>query len=91
MSFPVRIRGTVYPSKRAAARALGVSTATIENALDGGWIDEVGLGRRKGGGGPKKACVFRGNRYPSMTAAAQACGVSVSAVSMANRRRMQEA
>ena len=79
-SNPVRMRGTDYPSQKAAAQALGVGQNTITDALDGGWIDEVGL--RKGGQRPKP-CTYRGKQYPSRTAAALACGVSVQRVSAA--------
>jgi predicted DNA-binding protein (UPF0251 family) len=77
-SNPVRIRGVDYPSQKAAALALGTSKNTITNALDEGWIDEVGLRRR---GQRPKPCTFRGNHYPSRKAAAEACGVSVQTVS----------
>jgi hypothetical protein len=83
IGYPVRIRGTVYPSMIAAARAMNVHCKTISRALDEGWIDDVGIVRRKGGH-PGTPCVYRGRRYPSVTAAAQACGVSKSAVSAAN-------
>lgn len=86
IGYPVRIRGTVYPSVAAAARAVGVSRVTIDRALDEGWIDQIGIIRRKGGQ-PCKPCIYRGERYPSVTAAAEAHGVSKSAVSAANMRR----
>lgn len=81
---PVRIRGVIYPSQRAAALAIGVNVGTIANALDAGRIDEVGLGIRRGGQ-PCKPCVYRGRSYPSRKAAALDCGVSVAAVSKAAR------
>lgn len=71
--FPVRVRGVVYPSQRAAASAMGVSEKTVRNALDAGTIDLVGL---LVAGRPGKPCTYRGAEYPSMTAAAIACGVS---------------
>ena len=79
---PVRIRGVVYPSIAAAARALRASRMTIDRALDEGWIDEVGLPHRRGGR-PCKPCVYRGRHYPSQRAAAKACGVSPAAVARA--------
>ena len=79
---PVCIRGTIYISQAAAARALGVSPSAISIALDEGRIDTVGL-RLKSGGHPGRPCWSRGKRYPSRTAAAKACGVSVAAVSKA--------
>ena len=80
---PVRIRGVDYPSQAAAARALGVSASTIGMALAVGRPDAAGLGSVFGGGRPGKPCWYRGQRYPSRTAAARACGVSVAAVSKA--------
>lgn len=47
---PVRIRGVVYPSVRAAAEAMGVTTRTIYSHLDNGTIDNAGIGS---GHGPK--------------------------------------
>jgi hypothetical protein len=85
IGYPVRIRGTVYPSVAAAARAVGVNRVTIDRALDEGWIDDVGILRRKGGH-PGTPCLYRGRHYPSVTAAAMACGVSKAAVSAANIR-----
>lgn len=79
---PIRIRGVIYPSIAAASRALRVSRATIDRALDDGWIDEVGLPHRKGGR-PPKPCFYRGQRYASQCAAARAWGVSPAAVSRA--------
>jgi hypothetical protein len=82
MSVPIRIRGVLYPSIIAAARAMRSSRATIDRALDEGWIDEVGLPHRRGGR-PPKPCVYRGSHYPSQSAAAKACGVSPPAVARA--------
>jgi hypothetical protein len=81
-SCPVRIRGVLYPSQRAAARALGVTEKTIRNALDAGRIDDTGLGVRRGGR-PGKPCTFLGKRYASMHEAARATGYSVATVSKA--------
>jgi hypothetical protein len=81
--FPVRVRGVVYPSQRAAATALGVAEKTVRNALDAGTIDLVGL---LVAGRPGKPCTYRGAEYPSMTAAAIACGVSDKTVANDIRR-----
>ena len=70
---PVRIRGVTYPSQKAAADALGLHPQTITNALNRGYIDQVGLRR---GGNPGKPCFYRGKSYPSRQAAATAWGVS---------------
>jgi hypothetical protein len=83
---PVRIRGAIYPSIRAAARAVGVHPCTVSRALDEGRVDDLGVVTRKGGH-PGTPCWYRGNRYPSVTVAAVAWGVSKAAVSAANRRR----
>lgn len=42
MKQPVKIRGVVYESQAAAARALGVSDATVSQALDRGTPDLIG-------------------------------------------------
>lgn len=42
---PVLVRGTLYPSQAAAARALGVHPKTLQGALDRGTLDRVGQGR----------------------------------------------
>jgi NUMOD1 domain len=76
---PVMIRQTLYPSIRAAANALGVHERTVSRALDDGRIDEVGLHVRRGR--PAIPCTYKGKEYPSMTAAAKACNVSLAAVS----------
>lgn len=41
------------------------------------------------GGRPSQPCVYRGVQYPSMGAAALACGVSVAAVSKAVKKRLR--
>lgn len=76
---PVIVRGVLYHSQRAAAKALGVSDAALRRALDAGRVDDIGLSVNKGGR-PGKPCFYRGKRYPSMSAAALACGVSRAAV-----------
>ena len=81
--FPVRVRGVVYPSQRAAARALGVSEKTVRTALDAGRADMIGI---TGNGRPGKPCTYRGVEYPSLTAAAIACGVSDKTVANDIRR-----
>lgn len=85
---PVRIRGVIYISQRAAAAALGLHPRTITKALNDGYIDDVGLRR---GGHPGKPCVYRGKSYPSRDAAAKACGVSRQAVTQAVKRGQDQA
>ena len=83
MTRAVIIRGIEYPSQRAAADALGVKPATISAARDAGTLDFVGLGPCDG---ERKArtsnreTIIAGKVYPSRTAAAQALGLSLSAV-----------
>lgn len=74
---PVRIRGVVYESSRAAAEALGLSTSAISNALAEGRMETVGLRVPRGRPRP---CRINGVNYPTLTAAAQANGVQVSAI-----------
>lgn len=91
---PTLIRGVLYPSMSAAARALGVVTCTVSQAMDDGWLDRVGLGRPRGVSSRpdlRKPCWFRGKRYPSRTAAALAHGVTVAAVSLSVSRARQAA
>ncbi len=76
---PVTARGVEYPSRAAAARALGVTDTAIRCAERYGWLDRVGEGRRQ----PVRV---RGVVYPSQTAAAAALGVHPSTVSGALRR-----
>ncbi|MGC0225180.1 NUMOD1 domain-containing DNA-binding protein [Pseudooceanicola nitratireducens] len=61
---PVTIRGVEYPSRKAAAKALGVSQATISGACERGTLDNVGLQ----GGGPIPVTT-KGMKFPSKTAA----------------------
>lgn len=76
---PVIIRGTLYPSQSAAARALGVAQAVVFRALDRGTADNVGLGR-------SKPVTIDGTEYPSVTAAAAALGRAKSTISKRLRR-----
>lgn len=41
---PITIRGTTYPSRQAAADALGVHRTTIQHAIKEGWLPMVGMG-----------------------------------------------
>lgn len=80
---PVVIRGRHYPSQKAAAQALGVTPATVNDALNRGTIDRVGLGRAAASAVP---VTIRGRRYASQTEAARALGVSLATVWRARRR-----
>lgn len=68
---PVRIRGVVYESHTAAARALGITQRTVSQAVDRGFTDNLGLGRNA----HRKIAVRIGNaRFDSLTAAAEHLG-----------------
>lgn len=43
---PTLIRGTLYPSQKAAADALGVHYTTVAKAVEAGEADRVGLAPR---------------------------------------------
>lgn len=79
-SEPITIRGVTYPSKQAAAEAIGVSMRNMRRAIQQGRLDTVGLGPGAGG-----CCIvkIRGVVYPSVKAAAKALGISPSSVSKA--------
>lgn len=82
-STPTLIRGQLYPSQSAAARALGVHPSTVCNALERGTADKIGLAQK---GRPGEPCYLNGRLWPSRAAAARALGVSTSAISQALRR-----
>lgn len=66
---PTLIRGTTYPSRHQAARALGLaSRSNIARAESDGWLDRVGLGRAK-------PVTLDGVTYPSLRAASRATGI----------------
>ena len=71
---PTRIRGTLYPSQTAAARALGVNHATVHSALERGTEDKIGTSRRG------RPCYINGKRWPSQSAAARAIGVRTASI-----------
>lgn len=77
----VEIRGEVYPSQSAAARALGVSQATVCHALDRGDIDRVGLRGRL-----LQPIALGGVQYRSTRQAAKALGMSNSQLQRRVRR-----
>lgn len=71
MPMQVQIRGKVYPSAPAAARALKVSVSTVYCAISRGNADRCGLGvdyenRARGGGLPPKPIIVAGRRFASM-------------------------
>lgn len=80
---PVRIRGKVYPSITAAARAFRVKPCTVSSQLARyGHADGVGLGckspRHNGTGHHVKPVTIHGRTFPSIKAASDFFGVSYS-------------
>lgn len=69
----VEIRGVIYPSGRAAARALGVCPRTLYTALDQGRTATVGL---YGKAGKPIPVTIQGKNYPSIAAAGRALGMN---------------
>ncbi|QNN99773.1 hypothetical protein P67b_00014 [Ruegeria phage Tedan] len=69
MTNPVRIRGVDYPSQKAAADALGVSSWTIHYRLNRGTMQDLGATRPKTGPVSAIPCIVHGVRYKSMTEA----------------------
>lgn len=67
----VDVRGVIYPSTRAAARALGVSVDAVYSALNRGSIDKLGLGMTQ-----RKPVTIEGITFRSMCAASRALGFS---------------
>lgn len=72
-SGPIVIRGVSYATQSDAARALGVSPATISLAKTRGRLDAVGLGVKSGA--PAKPTKIRGMMFLSREAAAEYLGV----------------
>jgi hypothetical protein len=62
----ISIRGIIYPSICAAARALGVTRSTVYKALELGQLDGVGLGKTKA-----RAFEYEGIVYKSQAACAR--------------------
>jgi hypothetical protein len=79
----VTIRGVTYPSQRHAAEALGVAPQTVAHAVKRGTADNVGLGPLQKGCKPPRLCAITigGVAYPSHKAAAEALGVTSTAIS----------
>lgn len=92
MGIPVTVRGVTYPAIAIAARALGVSTSTIQWHLETyGHADGVGAGVQRPArhGGPKRAITLGGVTYPSGRAAAADLGVHEQTVAKWRRRPTQ--
>lgn len=82
--IPCRIRGVLYPSMTAAARALGITLGAIWFAVENGREETVGLGAR--GGHPGVETWVGARSFPSRRAAAKAEGVTTAAMCMRLRR-----
>lgn len=65
----VLIRGKLYPSAKAAAEALGVTTSAVHSALSRGNIDTVGSGRSQ-----PQPVELDGVTFPSIRSASLALG-----------------
>ena len=77
IEMPIRVRGKVYPSAKAAAKALGVARSTIYNLNIRGRIDSAGTGvGAKKGNIPHNAKPLKIGpvEFPSHAAAARALG-----------------
>lgn len=70
---PVVIRGTLYPSLSAAARAVGVSPHCVWFHLKNGTLDRAGLR-----GARFTSYTYDGKQYSSMSACARAHGIRTS-------------
>lgn len=82
-SYPVQIRGKVYPSVKEAADAVGVKPGAIRTALSRGRIDHVGCGRGKApqrrhgiSNGVRKEITLGGRTFPSYRALSRFLGKS---------------
>lgn len=82
----ITIRGVSYPSVKAAARAFGVSPGWLYKMQASGRLDQIGELSR--GARMPYTCpvTIRGTAYASVSQAAAALGVTISAVSHAARR-----
>ena len=76
----IEIRGVIYATANAAAKALGVQPSTVIRAIGCGRLDTLGTGI--GGWAPLPVRI-RGTVYPSQRHAAEALGVTQPAISYA--------
>lgn len=91
---PVTIRGITYESIRDAAAAMRCSESTVINFRAAGTLDELGTRKKRipnrsgvtNGQWQKKPITIRGIEYPSVLDAANALGVTPSAISKAKLR-----
>lgn len=67
---PVAVRGTLYHSQMAAAKALGVTRQAVQHALESGTVDKLGTGKSKA-----MPVEIDGITYPSINQAVRATGL----------------
>ena len=74
---PCRINGRVYPSQKAAARAIGVTPSAVSNAIRYGRENNVGkgLGRRGNANANMRPFKALGREWRSVLSAARDMGV----------------
>lgn len=72
---PCTWNGIEYPSIAAAARAIGVSLASLQERLERGYTCDADMVR-----GWKREITYNGVTYPSITEAAAAIGISLGAM-----------
>ena len=87
---PITIRGVTYPSRKAAAEALGVHTRTIYAAARVGALESVGLQVDRPPRLSDMPVTIRGVTYPSRKAAAEALGVASQTIKRAERNGVLE-
>lgn len=75
----IQIRGSVYPSVAAAARALRISEGLVYKALKSGTLDRIGCIKPCGGHRPMPIAI-RGQTFVNARAAAKHFGVGVAAI-----------
>lgn len=71
---PITIRGVDYPSKAAAARALGITYESLRKAIVDGRLETVGLNPK--GKNHGRRVRIDGKVYKSIAEAARATGVT---------------
>ena len=82
---PISIRGVVYPSINAAAKAFSVGRWIIIRALDNGALDSIGLGAPPVPS--DRRTWVNGVEYSSIISAARAHGYSYDGLLMAGAER----
>lgn len=71
---PITIRGVDYPSKAAAAKALGITYESLRKAIVDGRLETVGLNPK--GKNHGRRVRIDGKVYKSLAEAARATGVT---------------